>query len=1184
MSVRAIVVAGVLLLAGAGARGADIRQQGDAWIMETPRLRVTVDPPNGAIAVLDKATKRTWAQPTGKRAAFRSVQRMGDALSFETDLGWMDNKPLPATVTLALPGNGADLAMTCDRADRTGKSVDFDFLPCFALDEPGGVLAVADYGNGHLYPLDAYPDFRTWFSTDRLDMPFVGVLDMAKGDGYALIIETSDNGAVRMLPHKVGERTVHCPSVYWQTTKGAFGYARKVLYRFIDKGSYVALAKSYREIARKQGLVVPFTEKLKKNPNIARLFGAVDAWGDATLAFAQQAKSAGVDKMLIHGRTSPADMRAINGLGYLTSEYDNYTDILPVEAGKLPTSDRGRVPEDVIQNADGSRMKAWLTYDGKLQYMKRCPTQWVAAARNVVPALLKTHPYLGRFVDVTTAEGLYECFDPAHPMDKAAKREAGGALLGFMRSQGLVVGGEHGIWWGVPHQDYIEGMMSGNIFAWPAGHLIRPKNRDEKYSGPYGTYTWEQHDKWNTGHEYRVPLWELVFHDCVVSTWYWGDANDFLMDAAPENWAKKDAFNILYGTMPMWWATHDGGWHRNRAAALRTARTVCKLHEAVATAEMVSHEFVTPDRAVQHTRFSDGTQVWANFGAKPYELRVPGQKVGHTLPTNGYYAIGPRIAMSVDAGEAGRDARPTTAVRTPDFLYTDAGGRDVSMHRLAADRVRVQVGPGRVAAVLRPSDLVDAWDLGATRVYLLNEKLERVRAVQLDRQGGALALGEALPDGAALDLLTGKAAAKADLTVSIGSRSGGALNVTVRNIGAAAANGMVSLYPDVAQTDTPLGQARVAVGAGQSRTVRVPLDASRLDGLRTITVLVRGTAAELCTANNAAAKQMAFAQSARAWTQRRRVAVEAGELTRTDEPVVVALEGEDVNGASVRVAECDVAGKPVRDVPAQMSAPDSEGRSQLVFVAQGRLAAGSSRTYEVRWAGKGSRLLPQLGTAWSGGTYTGSTYLVTFEDGAPVRICAVRDGAAQKPFIANAIYSSGETGWVTESGAMQSFRVAENGPARTVVIVRRKMDHDIAYEKRYELYPDRMCLTVTTNGRGVAHRAYYLRPGTFVDSDGNTAKVDGQGDAENVSDKAPRPLWYAVYADDWAEACVTRTPGTRITYWDSGNWGGIGFVMGSQDTVALTYVYAPGAPDARFARDAAARIATPPTVHVEDAR
>jgi hypothetical protein len=55
----------------------------------------------------------------------------------------------------------------------------------------------------------------------------------------------------------------------------------------------------------------------------------------------------------------------------------------------------------------------------------------------------------------------------------------------------------------------------------------------------------------------------------------------------------------------------------------------------VATSEMLSHRFVTPDRAVQETRFANGTIVLVNFGEKPY---TAGRRV---LQQNGFLIKGP---------------------------------------------------------------------------------------------------------------------------------------------------------------------------------------------------------------------------------------------------------------------------------------------------------------------------------------------------------------------------------------------------------------------------------------------------------------------------------------------------------------------------------------------------------------
>lgn len=157
-----------------------------------------------------------------------------------------------------------------------------------------------------------------------------------------------------------------------------------------------------------------------------------------------------------------------------------------------------------------------------------------------------------------------------------------------------------------------------------------------------------------------------MFHDCIVSTWYWGDASDFLLTAAPEITPKKDAFNILYGSIPLLWANKEGGWTTARDVFLRTYRNTCKLHEAIAGTEMLSHEFVTPDRAVQRTRFSDGTEVVVNFGQQPYTAEVAGKK--HVLPQNGFAVKGPKIEQSLTLV----DGKPVTTIRTEKYQFTDA--------------------------------------------------------------------------------------------------------------------------------------------------------------------------------------------------------------------------------------------------------------------------------------------------------------------------------------------------------------------------------------------------------------------------------------------------------------------------------------------------------------------------------
>jgi hypothetical protein len=667
-----LTAAGALIAAGSASDANPLVSRGDnSWILENRQIRVIVSPKQGRITVKDKISGYTWVQPVEEPSntsepVFRKVKALPEpenGISFEADFGYTDKVRNTILVTLALKEDNADLEVSAFALNVDQMVSNFQFLKPFLLDTEQGVLAVADYCDGHLYPMRMKPFPRTWFEADRLDMPWVGVCDLKKGMGYILILETDDDAVVECRSYPAQGGDVFAPQVIWRPRKKRYGYPRRMLYRFFPKGGYVSAAKAFRAYARDKGLLVTLKEKADRNPNVQRLFGAVDVWGDATLAFAREAKSLGVDKMLIHGRSTPEEMAAINQLGYLTSEYDNYTDIQPLEPGKDPDSSHDLIPEHVVLMEDDKRMTAWLTYDKKTQFMKRCPTFWVPTAEIVIPKTLSQYPFLGRFIDVTTAEALYECYDPNHPLARTDKRHCGQQLLHYVSSLNLVLGGEHGIWWGVPYQDYIEGMMSGGHYAWPSGWLVHPKTQEEKF--PMEVSSWADYMQWGIGHKWRAPLWELVFHDCVIPTWYWGDSNDFLLEAAPEITPKKNAFNVLYGTMPILWADKGGSWHTNREQFLRTCRNVCHLHKVLAPTEMVSHEFITEDHAVQRTRFSDGTQVMVNFGVKHYSARIDGQR--RLLPRNGFYAKGPGIEQSRSLV----NGKIVTTIQQGDYHFTE---------------------------------------------------------------------------------------------------------------------------------------------------------------------------------------------------------------------------------------------------------------------------------------------------------------------------------------------------------------------------------------------------------------------------------------------------------------------------------------------------------------------------------
>lgn len=181
------------------------------------------------------------------------------------------------------------------------------------------------------------------------------------------------------------------------------------------------------------------------------------------------------------------------------------------------------------------------------------------------------------------------------------------ALLEYVAKELKLVGGaETGIDPSVPHVSYYEGMLSLGRYRLPDA------GRDMvKYKPPTPEFL-----KFQVGHFYRVPLWELVYHDCVVSQWYWGDYNN----KAPEVWDRRDLFNILYATPPMYMFDQEG-WGKIKSRVAESYKRIFPSARKLGYDEMLSHEFMTPDHAVQRTRWRSGAEIIVNFGGTEHRLR-----------------------------------------------------------------------------------------------------------------------------------------------------------------------------------------------------------------------------------------------------------------------------------------------------------------------------------------------------------------------------------------------------------------------------------------------------------------------------------------------------------------------------------------------------------------------------------
>lgn len=586
-------------------------------------LAATFDTATATLAVEDLRNGRRYRQKTMLPETVVTAARAESGRIVCTLLHVPSN--LPVRVSIALDGDLPECVVECDAKGALSSPVHF---PAPFLTEPGDSLVIP-MNEGISYPVEdksIEPMHLAAYGGHGICMAFWGQTDGERGQ--MAIFETPDDAAIRI--DRAGGRLSVAPE--WEAQRGQFGYARRLRYAFFDKGGHVAFAKRYRAHARKTGLFKTLAEKRRENPNVDRLVGAVNVWcwEQDGPAFVREMQAAGISRILWSNEQSPQNLKTLNDLGVLSSRYDIYQDVMnpatiPLLNENSPLWPHEAWPNDVIVDAQGNWVPGWNIEgkDGKWYPCgAMCDLRAPAYARQRIPPELATHPYLCRFIDTTTATPWRECYDPHHPMTRTESKRAKMALLQYVsRDCKLVTGCETGHDASVPFLHYFEGMLSLAPYRVPDSGRAMDRIWNE-VPAPVA--------KFQVGHQYRLPLWELVYHECVVAQWYWGDYNNKL----PALWDKRDLFNVLYGTPPMFMFDRKL-WAENKARFVQSYKATAPYVRAAGYSEMTDHRFLTPDRAVQQTAFANGMTVTVNFGTMPFAL--PG---GGEIAPMGYVVTG----------------------------------------------------------------------------------------------------------------------------------------------------------------------------------------------------------------------------------------------------------------------------------------------------------------------------------------------------------------------------------------------------------------------------------------------------------------------------------------------------------------------------------------------------------------
>jgi hypothetical protein len=370
------------------------------------------------------------------------------------------------------------------------------------------------------------------------------------------------------------------------------------------------------------------------------LAGSPGDWGSglsratfATLRAARLAKLwVGLGDGWEGGLWRPEAVRAGAGLGYLVAPYDSYETALP--PGRRPdwaTAQLGRAAYDecAILRADG---KPVAGFQQTGHYTD--PGCVAPILKGRVAAIARAGGFNSWFLDTYATGMVFENHRPGRTTTAAASAAAQVAACRWVgETLRLPIGAEGGNGVGAEGVIFAHGVETP-LFGWGDPEMRRADSpfylgawyppespsvffKPVPVKQPYLSLYFDPAT--------RLPLYQAAFHGSVIATHQWGFDQLKIANALDD----RALIQQLYNTPPLFHISADT--LPGRLEAIRRHDAFFRpLHERLAERTMEAFEWLSEDRLVQRTRFSDGTVLVANFADGERSaggLRLPARSV-----------------------------------------------------------------------------------------------------------------------------------------------------------------------------------------------------------------------------------------------------------------------------------------------------------------------------------------------------------------------------------------------------------------------------------------------------------------------------------------------------------------------------------------------------------------------------
>ncbi|MCR5004926.1 MAG: DUF6259 domain-containing protein [Clostridiales bacterium] len=474
-------------------------------------------------------------------------------------------------------------------------------------------------------PLTSLP-FDGMFLTHGCYMPWFG--QVKEEAGYIAIAETPWNGRLKVDHAAPGATSA---AVIWDASLGSMDYRRILTFHFRKECDYNELCRIYRTYVMEHGLAATLREKAARLPSVERLIGAAFVHtgikthvdpdssffdpqqsdkNNHLTTFAERQKELeiyeklGVERLYVHldGWAEPGydnqhpdylpaceeaggweGMRALSDSlhrqGYLFGIHDQYRDYYH----KAPSYDA----DYAVQDPEGTYPQHARWAGGPQSYL--CATQAPYYVRRNFQEILAHVPLDGAYLDVFTCNEGDECANPLHRMTRRECYEYRRQCFDWLIAHGILPSSEEVSDWS----------MRSLVFCHYAPYAFQLETPDAPRKGV------------------PVPLFNLVYHDCVIIPW--------MMDRYPEQ--DHMLYALLNGGAPYVrrdpaYVGIDGAFAGEEISveeAVERSKTVCRLHAQVALERMQEHHFLNGSYEQQETVF-ETMRVRVDLKAGTYEI------------------------------------------------------------------------------------------------------------------------------------------------------------------------------------------------------------------------------------------------------------------------------------------------------------------------------------------------------------------------------------------------------------------------------------------------------------------------------------------------------------------------------------------------------------------------------------